>query len=66
MAWRFMGHSFACGDGGFSMVWRWCWVVVVVVFECNNVVGCNSHGGLGEMQLGLLGRGRVRKEYWEF
>jgi len=35
----------------------------MAVFECNDGVGCSSHGGLGEKHLGLLGKGKVRRKY---
>lgn len=38
-------------NGGFGVVWRWHWVVAMVMFECDSGVGCNCHDGLRERWL---------------
>jgi len=33
------------------------------MWVCGGGVGCGGDGGLGEKQLGLFGRGRVKRKY---
>lgn len=53
-----MNHNDAHGDGGwwFGAVWRWRWVVEVVL----GGAGCDGHEVCGR---GGYGRGRIKRKY---